>query len=139
VTISAGDRFPTVQGVLDYLDPTINPKTRTALARIVLPNPSGLWRPGLFISANIALEQTSTNATVEKSSIQYLEDKPCVFVLHGGQFEPRFLTLGWTNDRYVEIVSGLTAGETIVTKNSFRLKAEFMKRSMGDIGHGHVH
>jgi membrane fusion protein, heavy metal efflux system len=139
VTISAGGRLPKAQDAIDYLDPTINPKTRTALARIVLPNPSGTWRPGLFVSADITLEKTSTNPTVDKSSIQYLEDKPCVFVLHGGQFEPRFLTLGRSNPRYVEIVSGLEAGETIVTKNSFRLKAEFMKRTMGDIGHGHAH
>ncbi len=77
---------------------------------------------------------------VAKSSLQDVDDKTCVFVQNEQGFEARPVTVGWSNDEYVEIVSGLRPGETIVTKNSFRLKAELEKTAGGGhAGHGHAH
>ena len=73
-----------------------------------------------------------------KSILQDVDDKTCVFIQNEQGFEARPVTVGWSNDECVEIVSGLRPGEKIVTKNSFRLKAELEKTAGG--GHaGHAH
>ena len=69
-----------------------------------------------------------------------MDDHPTVFVWTGNAFEARTVELGRVNSTVVEINSGLQPGEKIVTKNSFRLKAELQKVAGGaHAGHGHAH
>jgi cobalt-zinc-cadmium efflux system membrane fusion protein len=51
-------------------------------------------------------------------------------------FEPRAVTVGRTNGTHVEIISGLKAGQKIVSAGAFTLKAQLAKGSFGD-GHDH--
>ena len=140
VIISAKSSVPETKGVIDYVDPVIDEKTRTALARVVLDNTSRQLRPGTFITANVLVEKRNAELMVAKSSLQDVDDKTCVFIQNEQGFEARPVTVGWSNDEYVEIISGLRPGETIVTKNSFRLKAELEKTAGdGNAGHGHAH
>ncbi|MHC4631797.1 MAG: efflux RND transporter periplasmic adaptor subunit, partial [Planctomycetota bacterium] len=140
VIISAKSGVPETKGVIDYVDPVIDETTRTALARLVLDNTSGQFRPGTFITANVLVKKRNAELMVAKSSLQDVDDKTCVFIQDEHGFEARPVTVGWSNDEYVEIVSGLRPGETIVTNNSFRLKAELEKTAGGGhAGHGHVH
>ncbi|MHC4097577.1 MAG: efflux RND transporter periplasmic adaptor subunit [Planctomycetota bacterium] len=138
VTIRSKSDIPQTRGVIDYVDPMINEKTRTALARIVLDNTSGHFRPGTFITADILVKKCDTEVVVAKNLLQDVDDKTCVFIQDEHGFELRPVTIGRSNDEYVEIVSGLIPGEKIVIKNSFRLKAELQKDAGG--GHaGHSH
>ncbi len=138
VIISAKSSVPETKGVIDYVDPVIDEKTRTALARIVLDNTSRQLRPGTFITANVLVQKRNAELMVAKSSLQDVDDKTCVFIQNEQGFEARPVIVGWSNDECVEIVSGLRPGEKIVTKNSFRLKAELEKTAGG--GHaGHAH
>ena len=140
VIISAKSSVPETKGVIDYVDPVIDEKTRTALARVVLDNTLRQLRPGTFITANVLVQKRNAELMVAKSSLQDVDDKTCVFVQNEQGFEARPVTLGWSNDECVEIVSGLRPGEKIVTKNSFRLKAELEKTAGGGhAGHGHAH
>ena len=115
-------------------------KTRTALARIVLDNTSGLLRPGTFATADVLVKRIAAEVVVAKEILQDVDDRASVFVQDEHGFEPRAVTLGSSNDDYVEITSGLRPGEKVVTKNSFRLKAE-LKKATGatHAGHGHAH
>ncbi|MHC4172656.1 MAG: efflux RND transporter periplasmic adaptor subunit [Planctomycetota bacterium] len=140
VIISAKSGVPETGAVIDYVDPVIDETTRTALARLVLDNTSGQFRPGTFITANVLVKKRNAEVVVAKSSLQDVDDNTCVFIQDEHGFEARPVTVGWSNDEYVEIVSGLRPGETIVTKNSFRLKAELEKTAGGGhAGHGHAH
>jgi len=140
VIIPAKSSVPETKGVIGYVAPVIDEKTRTALARVVLDNTSGLLRPGTFITANVLVKKLNAEVVVAKSILQYVDDKTCVFIKNEYGFEARPVTIGRSNEKEVEIVSGLRAGETIVTKNSFRLKAELERAAGGDLaGHGHAH
>ncbi|MHC4617796.1 MAG: efflux RND transporter periplasmic adaptor subunit [Planctomycetota bacterium] len=140
VMIWAKSLVPETRGVIDYVDPVIDEKTRTALARVVLDNSAGQLRPGTFITANVLARKLNAEVVVSKSALQDVDDKTCVFVQGEHGFEPRAVTIGLSNDEYVEIVAGLRPGEKIVTKNSFRLKAELKKDAGGGhAGHGHAH
>jgi multidrug efflux pump subunit AcrA (membrane-fusion protein) len=140
VIISAKSSVPETKGVIDYVDPVIDEKTRTALARVVLDNTSRGLRPGTFITANVLVENRNAKLVVSKDILQDVDDKTCIFIKSEHGFEARPVTIGRSNERKVEIVSGLRAGETIVTRNSFRLKAELKKAAGGGhAGHGHAH
>jgi len=139
VTISAKSGVPETKGLIDYVHPVIDKKTRTALARMEVDNSLRQLRPGTFITANILIERRSAELVVAKDILQGVDDKTCVFVKNEHGFEARSVTVGRSNDKFVEIVSGLRPGEIIVTKNSFRLKAELEKAAGGNAGHGHAH
>ncbi len=136
VVISAGRGIPDATGTINYVGPLVGQKTRTALARVVLPNPTGQWRPGLFITAKIAVETIEVPVGVPKEALQKMEGKPHLFMEKEDGFIPEPVALGRSNGRYVEITSGLLPGQKYVSKGAFTLKAQLSKESFGD-GHGH--
>ncbi len=136
--IEAKSGLPAASGTIGYVEPVINEQTRTALARMVLDNSSGLFRPGTFVTADVLVEKRRAKVTVARSILQDVDNVTCVFILDEHGFEPRPVTVGESNGEYVEIVAGLMPGEQVVTKNSFRLKAELEKGAGGaHAGHSH--
>ncbi len=136
VTISAGPGIPDAQGTLSYVGPIIGEQTRTTPARIVLPNSTGLWRPGLFVTGRITVEDVRVPLRVAKEAVLILEGKPSVFIKVKDEFEPRPVTTGRVNDAHIEIVSGLTAGQVYAAQGAYILKLE-MNKFKGDPCGGH--
>lgn len=118
-------------GEISYVDPVIDERTRTALARAILANPSGKLRPGTFINGDIFIAKHFAEVMVARNVLQSIDDKFCVFVKDEHGFEMRPVTIGYSNDEFVEILEGLSPGEAVVTKNTFRLKAELEKGENG--------
>ena len=104
--------------------------TRTAKARVVLPNPDGRWRPGLFAKVAIVKHNAAPPVVVRAEAVQTYGNKQVVFVQHDDQYEARPIALGRTDGRFTEVLKGLSAGERYVTKNSYVLKAELGKAGM---------
>jgi cobalt-zinc-cadmium efflux system membrane fusion protein len=136
VFISAGHGVPDAKGTISWVSPRIDEKTRTALARVVLPNTDGHWRPGLFVTAKIAVSEVLVSLLVPKTAFQVVEDKLSVFVQDEDGFKPRPVTLGRSNDTHAEITSGLAPGQRYVMEGAFTLKAQLSKGAFGD-GHAH--
>ena len=140
VAITVGSAVGKVNGKISYVGPVVGERTRTALARVVLDNTSGVLRPGTFVTADVLVDNVAAKVAVPKHVIQDMDDETIVFVQTDHGFEPRTVSLGRVNDAFVEITSGLKPGEKIVTKNGFRLKAELEKVAGGaHAGHGHAH
>ena len=136
VIIAAGHGIPEVKGDISWISPRVDEHTRTALARVVLPNTEGHWRPGIFITAKIAVSEVLVPLLVPKTALQTVEEKLSVFVQDEDGFEPREVTLGRSNDTHVEITSGLAPGQRYVMAGAFTLKAQLSK---GAFGEGHAH
>jgi len=118
--------------------PVVGAESRTALARVVLPNSTGVFRPGLFVTARVAVDNVKAEIIVPKDAIQNLEGKKCVFTKDEHGFEPSFITLGQSNAGFVQITSGLKAGQQYVTKGAFGLKAKIVTSTLDShAGHGH--
>lgn len=134
--VTAGHGVAEGQGEISYVAPMVDEKTRTGLARVVLPNPDGRWRPGLFVTARVTVDEIEAPLLIPKTALQNVDEKTSVFIQTEKGFEPRPVKLGRANDTNVEVTSGLAAGQRYVTQGAFTLKAELSKAAFGG-EHGH--
>ncbi|WP_372437566.1 efflux RND transporter periplasmic adaptor subunit [Pseudomonas chlororaphis subsp. aureofaciens] len=123
-----------VQGTVAYVGSLLGEQTRTATVRVTVPNPDDVWRPGLFVSVQVATDTYQAGVTVPQSAIQTVEDKPSVFVRIADGFQATPVVLGGSEGGFVEIREGLPAGAQVATSGSFILKSELGK---GSAEHGH--
>jgi membrane fusion protein, heavy metal efflux system len=136
VSISAGHDFTPAAAEISYVSPVVDEETRTATARIVLPNPDGEWKPGLFVTAEVELEQVKVPVSVPRTALEQVEGNTVVFVKDEDGYEPRTVTLGLQGVDVVEVTSGLSAGDSYVTRGGFTLKSELAR---GELSGGHSH
>ncbi|MGY4432817.1 cobalt-zinc-cadmium efflux system membrane fusion protein [Bradyrhizobium sp. F1.13.1] len=117
----------TGSGKIIFVSPLLDKDTRTARVVVSLDNAGGRWRPGSFVTANIAVEKHDAAVAVPFTAIQTVDGRKAVFVRTKDGFEARNVVLGGRDGPVVEIVSGLAAGETVAASNTFPLKAEVSK------------
>lgn len=131
-------RFPdgrVVESVISFLSPVTDPETQSRFVRAVLPNPASAYQPGMFMTADIVLEETTVEVAVESTALRIAEGKAVVFIEEGpGHFEARPVLAGRRDRDSVEILKGLRAGERYVAGNTFILQAELEK---GEAEHEH--
>jgi Cu(I)/Ag(I) efflux system membrane fusion protein len=112
-------------GRIAYIYPTINPDTRTARLRVVLPNSDMKLKPGMYATLRIVGAPRSAVLTVPRSAVLSTGERSIVFVKDAtGMLGPREVALGATNDTRIEILRGLAAGETVVASATFLIDAE---------------
>ena len=124
------------QGTIHYIRPLVGEETRTVIARIVLENTGGRWKPGLFVNGSIAIEAIVAPIVVPRSALITMDDRVVVFVQTDEGFTPHRVTVGRENDTQAEITNGLDSGMQYVARGGFALKAELEKSELGE-GHGH--
>ena len=138
IQISEGENGLSAQGAIEYISPLVDPKTRTVVARVELPNPLGRWRPGLFVDAYVSVGGETAALVAPKTAVQKLGGEDVVFVVEGEEYVSRPVTLGRGNSTHVEVLLGLKAGERFVADGAFELKAKIVTSGMDPhAGHGH--
>jgi membrane fusion protein, copper/silver efflux system len=118
------------RGRVTYVYPNVDEKTRTARVRLEFENPGYFLKPGMFVSVQITSELDDSALLVPDSAVLRSGEKNIVFVaLPGGKFDPRPVVLGpkAENDMY-QVISGLTAGERVVTSGQFMFDSESQLR-----------
>ncbi len=118
------------EGIVSFVEPIVGEESRTARARVVIPNPEGKWRPGLFARVRLVLEETPAAVTIRPEALQDYGNKSVVFVYYDDRFEARPVELGSSDGNLIEVRKGLEPGERYATRNSFILKAELGKAGM---------
>lgn len=123
LTMSAfpGVGFP---GRVAFVDPVLDPKTRTAKARIEFPNPKGDLKPEMF--GEVVLKgQGRRGMVIPLDAVLDAGSSKVAFVSLGdGKFEPREVTTGRSLGEKVEILSGLKAGEEVIVRANFLVDSE---------------
>lgn len=132
VDVTASGIHESTTGTITYIQPLANTTNRAVLARVVLKNPDGRWRPGMSVTAKAITSEADVPVAVTKDAIQSYEAKQVVFVETAEGIMPRPVTLGRNDGVSVEILAGLKAGERYVVKNSFVLKSELSKKESTD-------
>ncbi|MCK6485483.1 MAG: efflux RND transporter periplasmic adaptor subunit [Phycisphaerae bacterium] len=115
------------RGEIAYVSPKVDEGTRTGMARVVLPNADGHWRPGMFVRADLVVSAEDARVVVPDSAIQTIENQPVVFVEEHERFEMRPVVVGRKSGTHCEVVSGLNPGERYAATGTFILKAELGK------------
>jgi cobalt-zinc-cadmium efflux system membrane fusion protein len=120
------------QGKIFWISPEVDPKTRTVKVRAEVSNPSGRMRPNTFGTGWITVRSTPNALMIPNEAIQSEGDQQFVFVhVTDQEYQPRVVQLGVRKDGATEIVSGLKAGDLVVTTGSFVLKTELFKDRLG--------
>jgi cobalt-zinc-cadmium efflux system membrane fusion protein len=116
-------------GKVTYIGSVVGEQNRTATARVVLPNPKGVWRPGLPVNVSVVADEANVPVAVAVEGLQTVRDWTVVFGRYGTYLEARPLELGRNDGKFVEVIQGLHAGEAYAAKNSYLIKAELGKAS----------
>lgn len=113
------------KGKVALIYPHLNRETRTARMRIELPNPDGLLRGDMYAEVEIAAGGNEKALTVPESAIIDTGKRQVAIVDKGeGRFEPREVKIGRRGEGYVEIKSGVSENERVVTAANFLIDAE---------------
>jgi Cu(I)/Ag(I) efflux system membrane fusion protein len=123
--------FPnrTFSGRVAFIDPLLDPKTRTAKIRVEFPNPTGELKPEMF--GEVVLQGKSREGIrIPADAVIHSGTKSVVFVAHpDGKFQPREVELGEGDSEFVEVVSGLGKGDGVVTRANFLVDSESRLRA----------
>lgn len=128
-----------LQGRVSYIDPQVDPRTRTVKVRLDVPNPSGMLKPEMY--AEVIFRGSLGEAlTVPENALVMTGERSLVFVdAGGGTYVPREVVTGQrTEDDRIAVLSGLQAGEKVVTAANFLLDSESrLKAALARSSHQH--
>lgn len=125
------DAYPgqAFRGRVAFVDPVVNPETRTLKVRVELANPNGLLKPEMFVK--VALKGRNIRALVVPEgalvvtgdhAVAWIETAP-------GAFEPREVTIGRKGGGFCEVLSGLSEGESVASSGGFLIDSESQLKS----------
>ncbi|BDU74066.1 efflux RND transporter periplasmic adaptor subunit [Mesoterricola silvestris] len=120
------EAFPgkTFNGRVAFIDPLVDPKTRTTKARVEIANPGGILKPEMF-GEMVIRSQARKGLVVPVDAVLDAGTRKIVFVALGdGRFEPREVRTGSSLGETVEVLSGLKAGENVVNRANFLVDSE---------------
>ena len=135
---------------VDFIDPALNTKTRTVTLRVVLNNKDDVFKPGMFVTANIegVKNKNKEALSIPASAVLWTGERSVVYLKTNPDqpvFEMREVTLGNQIGNEYEVVEGLFAGNEIVTNGAFTVdaaaqlqgKKSMMNKDGGKVMTGH--
>jgi len=120
----------TWEGRLNFLYPTLDPKSRTVTARLSFPNPGGNLRPGTYADATILASPEETLAVPSSAVLRTAQGDYVMLGEGQGHFLPVQVALGPEADGWVAIDKGLKAGDRVVESAQFLLYSESQFQSV---------
>ena len=115
-----------MRGRVAYIDPRVDPATRTAKVRVEVTNAGGTLRLGMFAQVAFEAAEGRSGLMVPRQAVQTVGERSVVYIATAdeGRFEERTVRLGSSSGDGVELLDGVRAGERVVTEGSFYLRAE---------------
>ena len=114
-------------GVIDWVSPLVAHGSQSLRVRVPLPNPDGNLRAGQFVRATVTVAETEVPLAVTRSAVQTFRDFDVVYARVDDVYEVRMLELGRFDKNHIEVLGGLSPGETYVSGNSYLIKADIEK------------
>jgi cobalt-zinc-cadmium efflux system membrane fusion protein len=118
---------------VDAVGAGLDPETRTLSVRAMVPNARARLKASMVEGA-----ATTTAALVPEDAVQMVDSQPSVFIARpdgkgGARFTQRVVTVGSRGGGKIAVMSGLAAGDVIVTHGAFAVRAQLEKGSMPDM------
>ncbi len=122
--ISIEGIYKPITGKITYISPTLQPLQRTAIVEISIDNSEGDLKPGMFAKVTVPVKVHADAILIPRISL--IEDRTTksknVFVVESGVSERKPVEIGLSKDGMVEILEGLTEGESVVIAGQHSLK-----------------
>ena len=113
------------RGHITFIYPYLSPKTRTAQVRIEFENPHLRLKPDMYADVAIKTEVSGDAILVPSEAVIRTGTRNIVITsLGNGKFLPKEVTLGPESEEFVQIMSGIKEGETVVTSGQFLIDSE---------------
>jgi membrane fusion protein, heavy metal efflux system len=126
---------PAIRGRVAYIDPRVDPATRTAKLRVEVPNRGEALRLGMFANVGFGVPSAAgTAAVIPRAAVQAVGNRSVVYVAvdgEDGRFIERVVKLGTPAGDTVDVISGLKPGERVVSEGSFFVRAEAARTRSG--------
>lgn len=122
--------------VVSYVNPTVEPATRTLRVRFDVDNRDGALKPGIYATVELDIPLGEVLVLPEEAVIDTGERRVVFVEIAEGRFQPREVTLGRKGERYYEVLGGLVGGERVAVSTQFLLDSESRLRAT-DIGPAH--
>ena len=114
---------------VDQILPQVDQATRTVRVRLVMANPGLILKPGMYVNTEIAAD-LGRQLVVPASAVLHSGQRAVAFVDRGeGNLEPRTVTTGPQMDGEIVILSGLKAGDRVVSSANFLIDSEAQLQS----------
>lgn len=129
------DTYPNEKfaGRVAYVSDVLDPQTRTAKVRCELANPGFRLKLDMFASVQVPTTFSKNAIAVPVAALQQIENKNVLFIQKDEtSFEMRAVESGNTVNGQIEIVSGIKAGEKVVTQGAFHLKSILAGKELGE-------
>ncbi|MBP2631977.1 MAG: efflux transporter, family, subunit [Firmicutes bacterium] len=120
-TAYPGEAF---NGQVTFINPIVDDSSRTVKVRVAMENPGGRLKPNLFVNAAINVP-LGEKLVVPESSLIDTGDRKVVYVVQGEDtFVKRDVVIGQEADGYIQILSGLTPSDVVVTAATFLIDSQ---------------
>lgn len=129
-----------LSGVVSWVSPAVDDKTRTVPLRVAVANPDGTLRANTFVAGRVVLRDEPKAVSVPKGAVQWEGDCNVVFVRDKDYLKPdapkvfhvRQVRVGATDGTHVELLAGVRPGEVVATVGSTVLRAELLRGGLGE-------
>jgi cobalt-zinc-cadmium efflux system membrane fusion protein len=124
----------TLQGRIAYIDPRVDPATRTAKVRVEVPNRDRGLRLGMYVTLDFRTGSGERILVVPREAVQAVGERSVVYVpVEGdeGRFAERPVKLGSAVGESIQVLEGVKAGDRVVTAGSFFLRGEAARNRSG--------
>ena len=112
-------------GTIRFIEPEVSEETRTVKLTIEISNPDGGLRAGMYATVEFEPVIAQSAVVVPSYSVLRTGDRNVVVVaLGGGRFAPREVILGLEGDDWVQVLSGVSEGDRVVTSSQFLIDSE---------------
>lgn len=125
--------FPgkTLMGTVSFVNYIVEPSTRTMKVRFDFNNPDYQLKPGMYATVETKINMGQALAVPETAIIDTGERKIVFVVVGKGRFKPIDVKLGFKAGPYYQVLSGLTAGEEVLTSAQFLIDSESRLKAAG--------
>ena len=108
-------------GLVEAWSAAADPRTRSFVVKVRVPNPEGALRPGMFARGRLVVRSRQDVPAVPEQAVGYEGSRPYVFVVDSGRARRRFVTVGLVSGGWAE-VQGLVPGTPVVVAGQSLLR-----------------
>ena len=134
--IRAATTTAPLHGRVEYIDPSVRSETRTGSVRIAVANPGNVLRVGMFVEVRLRTTRTTAPSVwIPASAIENIGERSVVFVGVSGTpstFRARDVQIGEASGDVRSVLTGVHAGERVVSKGTFALKSQLLKAQLSE-------